>query len=146
MASTNKTENYSLNQWVKTDPVLMADMNADNARIDAALKALDTGMAKLVTGSYVGTGEDGSAAAPAYTVTTDFEPKFVLITGGYYLAVLISPDTGGYLQYLPNLYATSFNVAWGSNSVSWYNSITREDGNMSMNREGTVYRYLVIGQ
>ena len=40
MASTNKTENYGLNQWVKSDPVLMDDMNADNKKIDAAMKGL----------------------------------------------------------------------------------------------------------
>ena len=43
MASTNKTENFALNQWVGTDPVLMEDFNADNAKIDAALAALKAG-------------------------------------------------------------------------------------------------------
>ncbi|MEG0876964.1 MAG: hypothetical protein RSF77_07510, partial [Oscillospiraceae bacterium] len=37
MASTNKTANLSLNQWVPTDPVLMEDMNEDNRKLDAAL-------------------------------------------------------------------------------------------------------------
>jgi len=35
--STNKTQNYQLNQWVKSDQVKMEDFNADNAKIDAAL-------------------------------------------------------------------------------------------------------------
>ena len=35
--STNQTTNYQLNQWVKSDRVLMEDFNADNAKIDAAL-------------------------------------------------------------------------------------------------------------
>lgn len=35
--STNKTSNYQLNQWVKSDKVLMEEFNADNAKIDAAL-------------------------------------------------------------------------------------------------------------
>ncbi|MEG1242423.1 MAG: hypothetical protein RSD32_05660, partial [Oscillospiraceae bacterium] len=39
MASTNKTANLSLNQWVPTDPVLMEDMNEDNRKLDAALGA-----------------------------------------------------------------------------------------------------------
>ena len=38
----NKTTNYQLNQWVKSDRVLMEDFNADNAKIDAAIKAVDT--------------------------------------------------------------------------------------------------------
>ena len=34
-----KTTNYQLNQWAKPDRVMMDDFNADNAKIDAALKA-----------------------------------------------------------------------------------------------------------
>ena len=37
----NKTANYQLNQWAKSDRVLMEDFNADNAKLDAALAALD---------------------------------------------------------------------------------------------------------
>lgn len=39
MSSTNKTANLGLNQWVLTDPFNMADFNADNAAIDAAVGA-----------------------------------------------------------------------------------------------------------
>lgn len=37
MASTNKTSNFKLNQWVLSDPVLMEDFNADNQKIETAL-------------------------------------------------------------------------------------------------------------
>ena len=37
--STNHTTNYDLNQWEGTDKVLRTEFNADNAKIDAALKA-----------------------------------------------------------------------------------------------------------
>ena len=33
----NYTENYQLNQWAKSDRVLMEDFNSDNQKIDAAL-------------------------------------------------------------------------------------------------------------
>ena len=33
----NKTANFQLNQWEKTDRILMDDFNADNAKIDAAM-------------------------------------------------------------------------------------------------------------
>ena len=36
---SNFTENYSLSQWSRTDQVKMDDFNADNAKLDAALKA-----------------------------------------------------------------------------------------------------------
>lgn len=39
MASTNKTANLKLNQWVLTDPLLMEDMNEDNQKLDAAVAA-----------------------------------------------------------------------------------------------------------
>ena len=32
-----KTTNYQLNQWEKSDRIMMEDFNADNAKIDAAL-------------------------------------------------------------------------------------------------------------
>ena len=32
-----KTTNYQLNQWAKSDRIMMDDFNADNAKIDAAL-------------------------------------------------------------------------------------------------------------
>ena len=35
----NRTQNYDLNQWEKSDKVLMDDFNADNAKIDGALAA-----------------------------------------------------------------------------------------------------------
>ena len=38
--ATNHTTNYQLNQWEPTDPVLRTDFNADNAKLDAALKDL----------------------------------------------------------------------------------------------------------
>ena len=37
--ATNHTTNYQLNQWEATDQVLRTEFNADNAKLDAALKA-----------------------------------------------------------------------------------------------------------
>ena len=34
-----KTTNYQLNQWAKSDRIMMTDFNADNQKLDAALKA-----------------------------------------------------------------------------------------------------------
>ena len=36
---SNHTPNYALNQWERDDRILMDDFNADNAKIDAAIKA-----------------------------------------------------------------------------------------------------------
>lgn len=42
-----KTPRYQLSQWEKTDRILMEDFNADNANLEAALTALNTGKADL---------------------------------------------------------------------------------------------------
>ena len=39
--STNHTPNYNLCQWEAEDKVLRTEFNADNAKIDAAIKAVD---------------------------------------------------------------------------------------------------------
>ena len=44
---SNQTANYSLSQWVKSDQVRMEDFNADNAKLDAALKAAEQRSAGL---------------------------------------------------------------------------------------------------
>jgi hypothetical protein len=48
MSSEHKTEHFQLNQWVPEDPVLRADFNADNMKIDMAL-ALLAGRKSVVT-------------------------------------------------------------------------------------------------
>ncbi|MEG0778947.1 MAG: hypothetical protein RSG55_08870, partial [Oscillospiraceae bacterium] len=48
MASTNKTANLGLNQWVESDPFLREDANADNSRIDAAIGGLERRKAEFV--------------------------------------------------------------------------------------------------
>ena len=50
-----KTTNYQLNQWAKSDRVLMDDFNSDNQKIDAALGE----KCSVVFGTYTG---DGAAS------------------------------------------------------------------------------------
>lgn len=44
-----QTENYQLNQWESGDRILMADFNNDNAKLEAALDALEAGKADAAT-------------------------------------------------------------------------------------------------
>lgn len=39
--ASNQTSNYGLNQWEATDQVLRTDFNEDNAKLEAALAALE---------------------------------------------------------------------------------------------------------
>ena len=45
MYASNQTTNYDLSQWLPTDPVHHEDFNGDNAKLDAALAALDSAKA-----------------------------------------------------------------------------------------------------
>ena len=69
-----KTTNYQLNQWAKSDRIMMDDFNADNAKIDAALKAVADGGAKLAVGTYTGTGNSTDT-----TVTVGFFGKVSVV-------------------------------------------------------------------
>ena len=64
-----KTTNYQLNQWAKSDRIMMDDFNSDNKKIDAALAAL-----KVSVGTYTGTGDTNTQQ-----ITLGFQPRIVLI-------------------------------------------------------------------
>ena len=66
-----KTTNYQLNQWAKSDRLMMDDFNADNQKIDAALAAVP----RIAIGSYVGTG----SAAQDTNVNVGFAPRAVFL-------------------------------------------------------------------
>lgn len=63
--ASNHTSNYSLCQWAASDKVLRTDFNADNAKIDAALKALNSGKASTATVSSLKTTVDAKASQAA---------------------------------------------------------------------------------
>ena len=135
----NKTANFQLTQWEKTDRILMEEFNSDNEKIDTALKsnadgvaALQTALAscgncKIVYGTYTGTGKYGRenpnkltfsgkpvlVIVQAQSNTTDFDFHLRLVRGcGWAVG-----DRGNYS------YTNS--VAWGENYVSWYNKNRR---------------------
>lgn len=103
-----KTEHCSLNQWEADDPVRRTDFNEDNAKIDAAIHAMDakvdgkagiTALAaveaklpRIVTGTYTGTG----GTEGVRRITLPGRPKAVLIhtenpsTNHYYRSLLIT--------------------------------------------------------
>ena len=60
---SNQTAHYALSQWVKSDQVRMEDFNADNAKLDAALKAAEQRSAGLDT--KINATEQRSAAVAA---------------------------------------------------------------------------------
>ena len=151
--ATNYTENYQLPIWAADDAFLRTEFNEANEKIDAALGVLaqSMGNCRIVTGSYTGTGEYGSAHPN--TLTFDFPPKLVVITVGDAHSVLLSPNTqaAGYHEAYTRY--GMLKVTWSGNSVSWYVTgyyngslhSTGGDAEHQLNQSGTSYYYLAIG-
>ena len=130
MASTNKTSNYELNQWVKTDPVLMDDFNADNQKIDQGMKAIEDSIPKIKLGSYAGSGNYGVYSPNK--LTFEFEPKLLCIDGITVVRNQGTASTGG-----GNCVFT-----WSGKTVSWYHTANATG---QLNNSGTTYYYMAIG-
>ena len=156
MSSTNKTANLELNQWVGTDPVLMADFNADNAKIDAAMAALQSGALKAASGSYTGDGTSGQAHPN--TLTFDFSPKLVLVWSDESgMPGCICPGMNTMLAWTRNFpYGGVNHCSVSGNAVSWYHtgssfSYDRASSpgptypSEQFNENGRTYHYIAIG-
>lgn len=107
-----QTENYLLSQWDGEDRIQRVDFNADNAKIDAALKAeaeaREAGDAALTallkrclyTTSYQG---NGDTRQPSTTVTFPARPLVVIVSG---------PE-----QYLFVTYGSSWGIGEVKNTI-----------------------------
>ena len=136
-----KTTNYQLNQWAKSDRIMMDDFNADNQKIDAAL----AGGAKIATGSYTGTGKYG--ASHPNTLTFDFAPKFIYVyRSGSYLTyafpAVAGQGTSVVYHQVGEFDNKVINLSWNGNSVSWY---CTADVYCQLNNSGSTYCYFAIG-
>ena len=157
-----QTANCHLSQWKGEDRILVEDFNADNAKVDAALKAeaevrrtadeaetrartaavssLSAALGKrgncqLYITSYVGDGKYG-ASFPPRSITFPSQPQVVFISEmeGLPYAILIR----GMKASRPNGYAQStlVNAVWEGNTFSWY---SYHDVQSAMNQEGKTY-------
>jgi len=151
----NKTANFQLTQWEKTDRIMMEDFNRDNAAIDAALKsnaeavaaALQTALAscgncKIVYGTYTGNGKYGSANPNKLTFNGD--PLFVIIKGsiGSAPTLGIQAMRGWNTAYTGSADpSTVCHLTWGEHSLSWYNSQSSSD---QFNTSDSVYPYIAL--
>ena len=123
---TNHTTNYQLSQWSRTDQVKMEDFNADNAKLDAALKAeadartvLEAKCGNVTMGvfTYTGNGKYGQdnptritfPQLPALFIVIG--PALLIGSGGKPEACL-SYSYGGYGH------TTSVTVSWSGNTLS----------------------------
>ena len=144
-----KTTNYQLNQWAKSDRIMLEDFNADNLKVDSALAALGEAIAaapKIAVGSYTGSGSCG-ASSPR-TLTFAFQPKLVIVVENSwdYLkagTALISGQSlsAGIGGGTNSGACLSLTVSWSGNSVTWYGPSAEKQLDM----ENTGYFYCAIG-
>ena len=147
----NKTANFQLTQWEKTDRIMMEDFNRDNAAIDTALKsnadkaaALQTALAscgncRITISNYKGTGTLGEAHPTSLTFA---EPPL--------LVFILGPESGFMARgRAMNAFQVSSNSAlattWSADqkTVSWY---TPYDAKYQLNTKDAVYQVLCFYQ
>ena len=89
--STNHTPNLNLCQWEATDKVLRSDFNADNLKIDAALRAaVPAGLIAAWSGAASAV-PAGWALCDGASGTPDLRGRFLVGAGGDYAV----GDAGG---------------------------------------------------
>ena len=147
----NKTANFQLTQWEKTDRIMMEDFNRDNEKIDTALKssadkvaALQTALAscgncRITISNYKGTGTLGEAHPTSLTFA---EPPL--------LVFILGPESGFMARgRAMNAFQSSSNATptttWSADqkTVSWY---TPYDAKYQLNTKDAVYQVLCFYQ
>ena len=154
--ASNQTTNYGLNQWEAADQVLRTEFNADNSKIDAALKGLadkDTelegtlasqaasiaakGNCQIYYSTYVGNGSSSR------THTFSKQPLVVFIVGPNISITAVSPCTE-----TPSANSTQnvkLNTSWSGNRLTIsYTGSYAGGAQKALNENGTTYYMAVL--
>ena len=155
------TENFQLSQWEKADKVLMEDFNADNAKIDAAIKAVDAKADALAAGKVepseiarleqliaakvaIITGFYAGNDAETRTIELGFTPRalFLITDSGRTFSSYSNVGYGGLaFPGHPVIYNNKIIVTIVENGFQvYYNS----DNKIYSNRQKNEYRYLAL--
>ena len=152
---SNQTANYQLNQWAKPDRIMMDDFNADNQKLDAALKAnadaiaehgvklTQLGNCEIEIFSYTGTGKYG--AENPTTITFPQMPAFFIVYGTNFFMVAEGQRTDSLSvnqsRESGSIGISNYTLTWTGNTVKFYSSSgTNFQGNLS----GAVYRVIAF--
>ena len=148
--ASNYTTNYRLCQWEASDKVLRAEFNADNAKIDAAIQAVEDRMTSALSGKASASALDtlkntvssqGSALelrncrfvtgsytgsglcgeGKANTLTFPYKPVFVCVTSADYVGSFCAVREQLLLFHIVSGDQVKQVVSWGTRSLSWYN-------------------------
>ena len=107
----------------------------------ADLSSITSGMTKIVTGSYVGTGSSGESD-PLYQnqLTFDGTPYLVIITCSDNSLILLLVYNGKY-GALFNALQDNIYVTWQGRTVKWYSG---HGAGYQMNDNGKTYSYIAF--
>ena len=135
-----KTTNYQLNQWDKTDRIQMENFNEDNAKVDQVLAEHTAALAlcgncKIVHTSYTGNGTYGTASPTRITFSQ--RPMFALVRGHYSLMFIFGAD-GRYplVSHAGSSGVSHIDYSWSGNTISLIQSASAK---YQFNENGTLY-------
>ena len=142
-----RTANYDLNKWEKTDRIEMEDFNEDNRKIDEALaeqaaelstqalKLAKCGNCQFWTTTYTGTGTYGSDNKTSVTF-----PSPPLLVGVFSIdGMAFFTKTGGYGASGSSVSSLPF--SWTGNTLSYYSS---RDSQSQYNYLGHTYTVVAL--
>ena len=132
----NKTANFQLTQWEKTDRILMEEFNSDNEKIDTALKASADNVASAAAAlencgnceiglfTYTGTGSYGSKNPTV--ITFPKMPTVFIIKGTQGIMMGRGGESKGTIsvQGSSNAIVQDLDLTWQGSKCSFYHTVT----------------------
>ena len=153
----NKTANFQLTQWEKTDRIMMEDFNRDNAAIDTALKSNADGVAALQTAlanagncsiaisSYTGNGKYGSANPTVINFSK--KPTLFIARGKTAILFGTSADSNNNTvvwNYVNGVSVDSIPLVWNGTNASFYSVSSNFADREQLNAENEVYQVIAF--
>lgn len=153
----NKTANFQLTQWEKTDRIQMEDFNSDNAKIDAALKSSADGVAALQTAlavagnceigmiSYTGTGKSGENNPTI--INFPKKPTLFIVHGETAILFGTKADSNNNTvvwNYVNGVSVDSIPLVWNGTNASFYSVSSNFADREQLNAENEVYQVIAF--
>lgn len=151
----NKTANFQLTQWEKTDRILMEEFNSDNEKIDTALKSNADGVAALQTAlascgnsqigisTYTGTGTRGEEYPTV--ITFPKMPTVFFVRGrGTFFAAQGGASEGSLIVYdSGSAQIRDALLSWSGNQLS---IVSSNNAKYQLNTDNSLYWVLALYQ
>ena len=151
----NKTANFQLTQWEKTDRILMEEFNSDNEKIDTALKSSADGVAALQTAlascgnsqigisTYTGTGTRGEEYPTV--ITFPKMPTVFFVRGrGTFFAAQGGASEGSLIVYdSGSAQIRDALLSWSGNQLS---IVSSNNAKYQLNTDNSLYWVLALYQ